>query len=267
MLRFDTGSRLFRSGRFLGSVAAMLALLCAPRTVLAEASALEIIGDRPDFTESAATIPPFHLQGELGVAYSTTAGEKLLTAPDLLLRFGVADHLEVRLGAPSAETALGSSQATTDLGGLEIGLKTTFAVGDKWALGLLPFVVLPLKEDRWSNSGLELGLKGVWAVDLTNVISLGGNMGVAFHGVAPASADFEPEYLASLSMGLSLLKWLGAFVETYGLMNNDADVAAVVDGGFTFLVAPRLQLDLHAGVGLTHPARGFDLGAGAIFLL
>jgi hypothetical protein len=85
--------------------------------------------------------------------------------------------------------------------------------------------------------------------------------------VAPDSAELEPEYLASLSLGVSLPEGFGAFVELYGLMNADADVAAVADGGFTFLVAPRFQLDVHSGVGLTPRARGFDVGAGAIFLL
>jgi hypothetical protein len=127
--------------------------------------------------------------------------------------------------------------------------------------------VLPVKKQHWSDTGLELGLKGVWSVDFNDAVGLGGNVGVAFQGVAPDSAEYEPEYLTSLSLGLAFLEWLGAFAEVYGLMNDDADVRLVADGGFTFRVAPRLQLDVHTGVGLTSSARGFDLGTGAIFLL
>ncbi len=266
-LHFNTKHQLFRFRWRLYGITVVTACLLAPISAMAREDALEIIGDRPDFTESAATIEPFHIQGELGADYSTIGNEKVLTSPNLLLRFGLIDHLELRLGVPSAETSFANDQERTALGGLEIGLKTAFAVGDKWSLGVLPFAVFPLQKDSWSETGLELGLKGVWAVDFTDMVSLGGNVGAVFHGVTPGSADFEPEYLASLSMGLSLLERLGAFVEMYGLINNDADVALVADGGFTFLVARWLQLDLYTGVGLTHPARGFNLGAGAIFLL
>jgi hypothetical protein len=233
----------------------------------AETEPLEIIGDRPDFTESSATIPPIHLQGELGVAYSTIGDEELLTAPDLLLRLGLVDHLEARLGAPSFEASFDGSGVRPDAGGVEVGMKAAFDIGAKAALGVLPYGAVPVYRGNWRDTGVELGIKGLWAVDFTDHLSLGGNLGVIFEGVLPKSADFEPTYLASLSLGLSLFGWFGAFVEVYGLVNHNPDIIAVADGGFTFLVAQWLQLDLHAGVGLTPDARGGDVGAGAIFLI
>ena len=232
-----------------------------------EAEALEIIGDCPDFTESAATVPPIHLQGELGLAYSTIGDEKVLAVPNLLLRLGVIDHLEARLGVPSFEASFAGDKTDPDVSGLEVGIKAAFDVGEKGALGVLPYAVFPLYRGQWNDTGVELGVKGLWSVDFTDFLSLGGNVGVIFEGVAPSEAALEPWYLASLSLGLSFFEWFGAFAEVYGLMNNDLDVMAVGDGGFTFLVTPRLQLDVHAGVGLTPDARGFDVGAGAIFLI
>jgi hypothetical protein len=268
-MRVDDGSRPLGLSGPPGGPAVLVALLLASRVTIAQESAapLELIGDRPDFTESAVTVAPLHLQGELGVAYSTLGDERVLTAPDLLLRYGLVNPLEVRLGVPSAEASFTGSETTVEPGGLEMGLKATRAVGQSGAVGLLPYAVLPVKKRHWSDTGLELGLKGVWSVDFNDTVGLGGNVGVAFQGVAPGSAEYDPEYLASLSLGLSFLEWLGAFAEVYGLMNDDADVRLVADGGLTFLVAPRLQLDVHAGVGLTSIARGFDSGAGAILLL
>lgn len=241
-------------------------LLCTPQFLHATEKTLEIIGDRPDFTESAATVPPIHLQGETGVAYSTIGDEKDLTAPNLLLRLGVIEHLELRVGTPSAQISFANNDVDTDPSGLETGLKIAAPINDKWAIGVLPYAVWPIKKNHWNAAGLELGIRGLWAVDITDIVSLGGNVGVVFYGVTPQSADFEPEYLASLSLGISILEWLGTFIEVYGLMNNDADVTLVADGGFTFLAAPWLQLDVHTGVGLTTAAHGFDVGAGAIFL-
>ena len=114
---------------------------------------------------------------------------------------------------------------------------------------------------------MEAGIKGLWSVAFTDIVSLAGNVGVLFEGIAAEIADFEPVYLLSLSLGLSFFGWFGAFAEVYGLINHDADLITVADGGFTFLVTDRLQLDLHAGVGLNPDARGFDVGGGAIFLI
>jgi hypothetical protein len=248
-------------------IVAFLLFSAEPAMADDEAEALEIIGDRPDFTESAATVPPIHLQGELGLAYSTIGDENVLAVPNLLLRLGLIDHLEARLGAPSFEASFAGDETEPDVSGLEVGMKAAFDVGEKGALGVLPYAVFPIYRGQWNGTGLELGIKGLWSVDFNDFLSLGGNVGVIFEGVAPSEVDFEPTYLASLSLGLSFFGWFGAFAEVYGLMNHDVEVIAVADGGFTFLVAPRLQLDLHAGVGLTPDARGFDVGAGAIFLI
>ncbi|MDJ0766056.1 MAG: transporter [Myxococcota bacterium] len=254
--------------RGVGAIGLMFALVIAVTPVIAEegATALELIGDRPDFTESAATIPPLHLQSELGVAYSTIGDEKTLTAPNLLLRLGLIEHLEARLGVPAYEASFVGDSVDADVSGVELGLKAAFDVGDNAAIGVLPYAVMPIYEGQWSDTGLELGIKGVWSVDVTDALSLGGNAGVIFEGVAPAEVAFEPIFLLSLSLGVSLNEWLGAFAEVYGLMNTDADLIPVADGGLTFLVTQWLQFDLHAGVGLTPDAQGFDVGGGAIFL-
>jgi len=228
---------------------------------------LEIIGDRPDFTESSAAIPPRHLQGELGVAYSTIGDENVLTVPNLLLRIGIVEHLEVRLGLPSFTAFFIDGNTFPDASGAELGMKAAFDVGDAGALGILPYAVFPVYREAWEGEGLELGIKGLWSVDLGTFFSLGGNLGVIFTGVTPSNADFTPHYLASLSLGLSLFGWFGTYVEVYGFLTNDLDVISVADGGFTFLVAPWLQLDVHAGAGLNPDARGFDVGAGAVFLI
>ena len=246
--------------------ALFLAIIFASARAHTEDADLEIIGDRPDFTESAVTVPPVHLQGEFGVAYSTMGEDKLLTVPNLLLRLGVNDNMELRLGAPSAKTSFWDLEPDTYPGGVETGIKLATPVGKEWAIGVLPYAVWPINENQWNGTGLELGIKGLWATDLTSILSLGGNLGVIFNGVAPESAEFMPEYLVSLSLGISILNWLGTFFEVYGIINNDADLALVLDSGFTFLVASRLQLDMHYGVGITDAAKGFDVGAGAIFL-
>ncbi len=232
---------------------------------------LELIGDRPDFTESSAAIAPLHLQGELGVDYSTFGDDQVLTVPALLLRFGFVEHWEARLGLPSyeasfVETEDGSSETDHDVSGVELGAKGAFDLSDRFALGVLPFVVLPLYGDAWDASGMELGLKGLWAFDLNETFSLGGNLGVVVGGVA-AEGDIAVESLVSLSLGIALTQRLGMFAEVYALISDEPEVAPVADGGFTFLITPRFQVDLYGGVGFLEASRGFNAGCGAIFLI
>jgi len=61
-----------------------------------------LITDRPDFTESTDAVPRGHLQLEAGYTF-TYDREKLdrtrdHTSPEILLRIGLVDRLELRLG-------------------------------------------------------------------------------------------------------------------------------------------------------------------------
>ncbi len=232
-----------------------------------EQASPEIIGDRPDYTESAATVLPLHFQGELGATYSTVGPGNRFTIPELLLRFGAIEHLEVRLGVPSYEACFVDHGLDWEFSAVEIGVKAAFDVGAKGSLGVLPYAAMPYYGSQWRSTGLELGIKGLWSVDFNDEVSLGGNLGVIFEGVAPREAYFEPTYLASLSLGISLFGRFGTFLETYSLLNNNLDVIAVADGGFTFLVTEHLQLDVHAGLGLTPDAQVYDVGGGVVFLI
>ncbi len=250
------------------SIAIAVAMLMPAFIAAAEADpAPEIVGDRPDYTESAVTIASSHLQGEVGLDYSTLGGDKVLTIPNLLLRYGVGDNLEVRFGVPSLNVVYVGSRTLSEPGSLELGLKATSGWGRRGRVGLLPFVELPVKSEQWSGSGVGVGLKALWSVDFTDDVGLGGNVGVVFEGVTPASAEPMTTYLASTSLGFTLNERLGAFTELYGLEDGGAKVGLVADGGFTYLVAPWLQFDLYFGTGLTPPTSGIDIGFGGVFLL
>ena len=61
-----------------------------------------LVTDRPDFTESTKTIPRGHLQIEAGFTfvYDRRGDDRLRdhAAPELLLRIGLADDFELRIG-------------------------------------------------------------------------------------------------------------------------------------------------------------------------
>ena len=95
-----------------------LAVLCVP----AIAAPPELVTDRPDATESTETVPRGWFQAELGVG-DEDLGEVLGTG---LLRIGLADRVELRLGAdegaPRTDFSIGAKMKLADERGEEVDL-------------------------------------------------------------------------------------------------------------------------------------------------
>ena len=60
-----------------------------------------LVSDRPDFTESTGTIAPGHVQIEGGITRQEIGEEDSLSAGEILVRFGLGERLEARLGVGS----------------------------------------------------------------------------------------------------------------------------------------------------------------------
>lgn len=86
-----------------------------------------IVTDRPDFTESAVTVPLKSLQLEMGLTHEWAGDDRTLGFPEALLRYGIAPSWEARLGLPN-RVLLDSP------GGREAGWGDTYA-GFKVQLG------------------------------------------------------------------------------------------------------------------------------------
>jgi hypothetical protein len=54
----------------------------------------------------------------------------------------------------------------------------------------------------------------------------------------------------------------GAFIEIAASFPEAGDAAVLVHHGYTYLLAPLVQIDLHGGAGLTDTAPDFFVGAG-----
>jgi hypothetical protein len=242
---------------------AVLLLMAHPGAARGAEAELELITDRPDFTESAAAVPPGHVQVELGTEMGFREGERELLLPLALLRVGLPRNLEARVGVPSASLVWRDDQPLEARAqDLELGLKAVLP-GETGSLGLLGVVQLPVTTAGYSEQGVGLGLKGLWSVDLGARLELAGNLGLGLSGLGAEALAWEA--VVSMALGIELTGWLGTFVETFALF--DADRALPFwDGGFTFLVHRRVQLDAYAGVGLEGGRALPFLGAGASVL-
>jgi len=233
------------------------------------AEELELIGDRPDFTESNATIPVGHLQSEFGVEAGSGDDVLDIGIPKLLLRYGVADALELRLEVPDlVMTRPSGGDFDFGAGAVAAGLKWVAPIGDKAAAGFIFMLGSPVTGDDFEVEGLVAVLNGVWGVDLSADFSLGGNMVLEAAGIGAGDngSDLVYTFTGSLALGYALSAEWGAYVETFHSITEDEEHTPFADAGVTYLVTPGFQLDAYGGSDISDPGNGWFAGTGAILL-
>jgi hypothetical protein len=254
--------------RLLAVLAA--AALCGPASALAD----DMVTDRPDFTESAVTVPRRRVQLEAGVTLSSSGNDFELALGEALVRIGLHPALELRLAIPSyllrfdgdvahifdvshrvaegfAEPGLGAKLQL-----LRGGEGFSFARPD---LALIVGATAPplddaLGDDAWSG---EAKLCAAWSPP--------GRYGYAVNLNAEHSevGGGEGTGSASASIGIEIAETIGAYVEWFGFRSLARAEASTqwADGGLTWAPVEDLQFDVRYGVALH---RGDDrfIGAG-----
>jgi len=247
-----------------------------PRAVLDE----PLVTDRPDFTESTDAVPFGHFQLEMGYTFTydreRDERSRSHTAPEFLLRAGLIEDLELRIGWEgyafteelfSVETRRGRQVAREDASqgaaDLSLGFKRKFFEQDglRPHFGAIVAMNVPSGSAGVSSGDVEPEVVLAWAYDLSDALSIAGNVGLA------AASDEGERFLqtfASLSGAVALSDDVGAYVEYFGFYPNaeHADAAHSANGGLTYLIHDNLQLDLRAGFGLNEEADDFFAGIG-----
>ncbi len=238
-----------------------------------------LVTDRPDFTESTEAVPPGHFQLEVGYTFTTDREDGISVRehafPQTLLRIGLFDDLELRLGwngyAWSQESSksveegqiVRSSEWVQGGGDISVGFKLKLWEQE----GLLPHfgfigeITTPAGSPNQTSGDVDPAVKLLWAYDLSDSLAIAGNI-----NFASLTEDRERfvQAAASLSLAVALNDTFGTYVEYFGEypISEGRDAAHVLNGGVTCLVHKDLQLDLLAGVGLNEAADDYFIGLG-----
>jgi hypothetical protein len=254
--------------------AAVLLTLAAPLGAQSF-SGLEdpITPDRPSFTNGPLLVAPGHFQLETGYTYSRTGNEKASSLGEVLLRYGVNDRWEARLGLGSYDW-IDSGVPGERISGFEdpfVQVKIRFNDADSKhraagvpAVGLLVETTIPvgaraLTADVWQPSA---ALAFHW--DLPANWTIESNLG--YTDAADGSQRFD-QLFASLSAGFQLSEAWGGYLEAYVFSKESADANAsrtrYADAGLSYLVSKDLALDVRVGAGLAQPHPNWFTGLGA----
>jgi len=228
----------------------------------------DLITDRPDQTESPSPVSKGSIQIETGFFYKNSEhqniNEKSYGYNTSLLRYGLLDNLELRLGFDYLETK-------TELNDLEFGnrdagfspLLLGVKVGIAKEKGLLPEIGLlghlhlpfsASKEVRPETTGVDFRFS--FSHTLTENSSISYNLGAQWGEDSP-----EASYLYTLVYGYDLNEKFGLYVEVYGDLPEDDNSGHFWDAGITYKPKNNIQLDALIGTGFDNSQK-LMLGGG-----
>ncbi len=231
-------------------------ILLAGVAPLAGQTRAPIETDRPDFTESSATVPKGRWQLEAGYTAQRARGTSH-SLPESLLRAGLTSRVELRLSQNL--TVTDGALSAEDLSvGAKLGLGAQH--GARPELALIVQSTLPTGGSRvtastWLPSaallaGWELG--GSW--------SLGGS------AIAGRAKDDLLELAGSAVVGYTLSERWRSYAEVFTIQpvsgNGGERGESYLNGGFAHLLTPMVQLDARLGVGIGGGAARYFGGVG-----
>jgi hypothetical protein len=248
MRRFRTGAK---------ALAALVVCCCGiPFAVATD----PLVTDRPDFTESAVVVPRGELQVEAGATFERVVDSvDVVIAPEALLRWGVLNDLELRIGAPDWQDVSGRGFDDSGFGDASLGLKWQIGPLRDWDLALILETTVPTGEDGFTSDAWDPAAILVAGIDLSDSMSFGTQVGMSWES---QDDDREALWQATAVVGVGLAETVGTFFEAAAYDTYDDDAAVLLHHGSTWEVRPLLQLDIHVAAGLNDAAPDWSLGAG-----
>ena len=245
----------------------------------AESDEAELLTDRPDQTETAVVVPVGTVQVEIGatLAIDEEGGERSETtgAPSTLVRYGVHPRFELRLEWPGWIEAegrgAGGESRVSEAADPELGVKVALASahGARPDMVLIAHVSLPVGGEPVGSPRADPSFRLSVAHTLSDRVGLGWNAGWEAASFRDVNGDVHTltRFVYTACLGFDLSARWGAYTEFFGDLpaGDSAPAAHAFDGGVTFLVTPRVQLDLSAGVGLNARAPDRFVGVGISF--
>lgn len=202
--------------------------------------------------------------------------------PGLLVRVGVLERLEARLGfegwmRSDTRPSAGPASQRSGVGDIDAGFKVGLmeAVEVRPTVALIGTVKIPSGDEGFARRRADPALVLAFQNQLSPAAGVGYNIGAEW------TTDCDPDVADAcrhrtvlhvpytLALGFALGGPLAAYLEVFGALGLDAPGPArhAVDGGLTFLVRQNLQLDVSAGAGLDADAEDWFVGAGVAMRL
>ena len=236
-------------------IAAILAVYCFN----ANAQTQEYVGftaDRPGASTGPSVVGQGVIQLEQGVQLDA---DGTFTFSNTLLRYGLFDAMELRLGGDGFLYQNGTMGYKSAFSGLSLGTKIKFFEGQGAvpAISVLADFSLPHTASNGFNvENIAPSVYLLFENPVNETFSIGYNVGYEWDGALP-----EPTTFTAVCLGFAVTDDLGGFVESYNYFNSFGNVYAM-DFGLNWMVAKKVQLDVAANIDLQNPAQSWSVSCG-----
>jgi hypothetical protein len=230
-----------------------------------------VMADRPGFTDTPPAMPSGAIQLEAGFTDDRVQGAEYITPGELLVRVGVGGQTELRwFGNSYATRKISGGPTTSGLEDQKFGFKTNLRTKPDSVHSLAPNVsflaatTLPTGADGFTATKAQPEAKLAMNWTTASPFSLYSNVGVGsiYNETGHASRAWlstagwwavNPK-ISAFAEGMVLRGTLGG--------GGSGTKGNWVDGGLTYLVNDRFQLDARVGHGLgeTKTERFFGVG-------
>jgi len=252
--------------------ALFILVLIVMTTPLAAAGDVELEGDRPDFTESANVVPFGSIQLEGGYSFFGADGLDEHAFGELLLRIGVYDRLELRLGAGSLNWTDDGTEQVFGKDDPSMGAKIQILYGSEQFNILSPDMSLilgtsiPVGTDDFTDKKWQPEGKLCIAWPVTNWFSFGTNLNYTY-AYDTGKGHWFSQFSGSMVFGFSVTEELGAYGEyiIYAPESSGGGSANYLSAGLTWLVTGTVQVDGRFGIRV-HDDYDYFTGIGFVFL-
>ncbi|MCC7416238.1 MAG: transporter [Acidobacteria bacterium] len=248
------------------SVLAALLAMAATAAAAQEAEAPVFSPDRPGSVDTREVVGRSVVEIESGLSrVSLSDGETALTAPQMLVRVGVGNRLELRAGgdgfvfgaeAPGARPT--ASRADTF-----VGAKLTLFAHEHAGIqvAVLPSLTMPTGGDGLSAHRWNPGVRVAFGRELPADLDLAATLGVARHSDAH---DAVTQRSASVGLSRRLSSAISGFLETTVASSIGEGREWEYEGGIAARVGANVQLDAALLRGITAAAPDWGVSVGLV---
>ena len=220
--------------------------------------------DRPGIAFSVTTLPAGSISWEQGLPDLSRDRSDGITRTEYsagsLLRVGLGEKIELQVGHAAfnllRNTGAGESLREHGAGDTSFALKVALpALGENLQWALLGSTTLATGNTAFTagDTAHALGTTLEWSLDERSALAFYANV---------ETLDGDTTLSLSPSYSVALNDAVGLFAEAGYTRKRNLPDDVVAGGGVTWLVAPTVQLDLSANVGLTSDSTDLQAGFG-----
>lgn len=244
------------------TVSILVACLCHAQDELPT-----VVPDRPGNTWGTEVAPLHKLIWDNGVGFeSTPEGTRTMTLNTTILRYGIFENMELRVGTDFEMSKNGEAMKSTfGIKPLCVGTKLKVYEGTRIlpSIGLLAELKSPhVGSKELLPTHLAPSMYVLFEHNITNWLGIGYNVGEKWDGESATPTTF-----LALSLNFSFNDNLGAFVETYNNIHPEGENEYMTEFGFTWLVSRRVQLDIEGDFDLKNLGKYYSVGCGVSWMI